>query len=174
MTLQISPPAARFAGFFAFGGAAHQSRLARFNKPVGQPSRWPMSFLGVGDVTKAAARPCTYPGCGALVTSGPARCDAHRYDPKAERVRRDKRGARAYDRRAWRDGVRPAQLRREPLCRMCRLQLKLVPASEVDHIDGNEWDSANANLQSLCKPCHSRKTVAEQGALGHRGIKNDR
>lgn len=45
---------------------------------------------------------------------------------------------------------------------------ELMPATEVDHIqprrDGgsDDWD----NLQSLCKPCHSRKTATEDGRWG--------
>lgn len=44
-------------------------------------------------------------------------------------------------------------------------------ATEVDHVRPHRgdpdlfWDADN--LQSLCKPCHSRKTVAEDGGLGH-------
>lgn len=41
----------------------------------------------------------------------------------------------------------------------------LIPATEVDHIDGDNTNDDPSNLQSLCKPCHSRKTVEEQGAL---------
>ena len=121
-------------------------------------------------MTRAAARPCTHPGCGALCTDGTSRCPAHKYDARSERVRREKRGARAYDQRSWRDRIRPAQLRREPLCRMCMVKGRLSTAREVDHIDGDAWNSDEVNLQSLCKPCHSRKTVAEQGGLGSAGV----
>jgi 5-methylcytosine-specific restriction endonuclease McrA len=50
-------------------------------------------------------------------------------------------------------------------CRKCRKSNLLVPAREVDHIiphRGNEeliWD--RKNMQGLCRPCHSRKTLRE-------------
>jgi 5-methylcytosine-specific restriction protein A len=60
----------------------------------------------------------------------------------------------------WRR-YRLAQLRSEPLCRMCATQGLVVPATVVDHIkrhagdrDPLFWDSTN--LQSLCKRCHDR------------------
>ncbi len=69
---------------------------------------------------------------------------------------------RGYGRR-WRK-VRLIQLRREPLCRRCG-----ELATEVDHIvpiaKGGAMSDL-ANLQALCKRCHSRKTVAQDGGFG--------
>ena len=72
--------------------------------------------------------------------------------------------ARLYDCKRWKD-ARLVQLRKEPLCRMCRAQNKFVPANEVDHhvpaLDNPVlfWDTSN--YTSLCKPCHSTKTYYE-------------
>ena len=43
-----------------------------------------------------------------------------------------------------------------------------VAASEVDHITPRRAGGLDEeeNLQALCKPCHSRKTRAEQGVGG--------
>lgn len=87
--------------------------------------------------------------------------------------RRQDRGPKKYDRRSWRNGTRVQQLRREPLCRECRKQSLLVEATEVDHIDGDNANDDEANLQSLCKRCHSRKTAAEQGAFGRAAGEGD-
>ena len=53
-------------------------------------------------------------------------------------------------------------LREEPICRVCGKE----PATDMDHIDGDVNNVARSNLQGLCKLCHGRKTVREQGALG--------
>ncbi len=60
----------------------------------------------------------------------------------------------------WR-AIREWQLQREPLCRHCCDEGEITPASEVDHIDGDANNNNPKNYQSLCKPCHSRKTLAE-------------
>jgi 5-methylcytosine-specific restriction enzyme A len=69
---------------------------------------------------------------------------------------------RLYDRRRWRR-VRLAQLRAEPLCRLCRERGRAEPAVDVDHIkalaDGGEPFDFD-NLRSLCHACHSRVTRA--------------
>lgn len=76
---------------------------------------------------------------------------------------RDTRGSassRGYDRK-WRR-VRAAKLRADPLCEHCTREGRVRAATEVDHIIPIEqrpdlrldWD----NLQSLCNPCHERKT----------------
>ena len=69
----------------------------------------------------------------------------------------------------WRK-VRNAQLAREPLCRLCSTVDSPVIAVEVDHITPIHKGGTDIadNLQSLCKPCHSRKTNDE--ALEARGI----
>ena len=105
-------------------------------------------------------RPCTVPGCPRLGSGG--RCDEHRRD-RYRRIddHRESAAKRGY-------GVRWRRLRRmhlacEPLCRACKAQGRTREATEVDHIrphrgdPGLMWDALN--LQSLCKPCHSAKTM---------------
>jgi 5-methylcytosine-specific restriction protein A len=57
------------------------------------------------------------------------------------------------------------QLAREPLCRICRRGGQAMAATEVDHIVPRSRGGSDTwrNLQSLCKPCHSRKTAREEG-----------
>ena len=64
----------------------------------------------------------------------------------------------AYRQTAWRK-LRLIKLDNHPLCEKCG-----KPAEEVDHIipvaNGGEMYEYT-NLQSLCKPCHSKKTNEE-------------
>jgi len=64
--------------------------------------------------------------------------------------------------------TRKMVLDNEPLCRQCRKEGKLTPATEVDHIVsleicGPKGATDPANLCPLCKPCHSTKTAKEMG-----------
>jgi len=68
--------------------------------------------------------------------------------------------------------IRTAHLAREPFCRECGAE-----ATHVDHIvprrQFTDQSEANrsTNLQSLCPPCHSRKTAREDGGFGNpRGV----
>lgn len=74
---------------------------------------------------------------------------------------------RAYDKRKWRDGVRPQKLRQDPLCAEHLENGSAVAATEVDHVDGDSSNNAPANLRSLCKACHSAKTARENGSFGN-------
>jgi len=70
--------------------------------------------------------------------------------------------------------TRKMVLDNEPLCRHCRKVGKLTPATEVDHIVplisvGSKGATDPANLQPLCKKCHSTKTALENGF----GIKDE-
>lgn len=66
----------------------------------------------------------------------------------------------------WRR-IRAAQLQREPLCRVCKAEGKIVPANTVDHIDNDSWNNDNDNLQSMCIKCHTIKTNREDGGMGN-------
>jgi len=63
----------------------------------------------------------------------------------------------------WRK-LRARILAQEPLCRECSKAGTITPATDVDHIDGNSFNNYDSNLAPLCKPCHTRKTNAENGA----------
>lgn len=68
---------------------------------------------------------------------------------------------------AWRL-IRASHLQEEPLCREHLARGMVRAATEVDHIDGDATNDAPSNRQSLCKPCHSRKTARENGGFGNR------
>lgn len=73
---------------------------------------------------------------------------------------------RFYDKKIWKEKLRPAQLLKEPYCRECAREGHRVRATTVDHIKphrGN-WKlfTDPNNLQSLCKRHHDKKTQAEQ------------
>src|SRR5690606_13204479 len=88
---------------------------------------------------------------------------------KAREEYRHDRIGRLYLLPEWRDprtGLRAMQLAIEPTCRKCREAGVVEPAREVDHIVPHRGDIKlfldAANLQSLCKPCHSSKTSKEK------------
>jgi 5-methylcytosine-specific restriction protein A len=116
----------------------------------------------------AAPRPCTYPGCKALVKGG-SRCEQHRQQLQREQ---DARRGSARDRGytgAW-ERARAAYLRKHPLCKHCGEAGRIEPATVVDHIKPHRGDRAlfwdSANWQPLCKPHHDAKTAREDGGFG--------
>ena len=114
-------------------------------------------------------RPCNHPGCPALTNAGP-RCPEHTVTyARQQDKRRSTSMARGYD-AAWRRVRALALLRDLYLCQHCLRDERPVSATEVDHIVPLARGGARldlANLQSLCHPCHSRKTVTEDGGLGN-------
>lgn len=67
---------------------------------------------------------------------------------------------------AWTKDLRPRQLFLEPWCRECTKHGRRVRATDVDHIVDHkgDWDlfADEANLESLCHSCHSKKTAADR------------
>ena len=118
----------------------------------------------------AAPRPCPHPGCGRLVRDGKTYCATHRAQRQQQQdAKRGTAHERGYSSR-WRK-ARETYLRSHPVCRLCEAKGIVRAASVVDHIvphRGDQalfWDSAG-NWQSLCVPCHSAKTVREDGGFG--------
>ena len=68
----------------------------------------------------------------------------------------------ALDGAAWRR-LRAAILGERPLCQHCLDRGVIEPATEVDHVNNDPSDNRPEALQSLCKPCHSRKTQRDMG-----------
>jgi len=79
-----------------------------------------------------------------------------------------------YNKAVWYKHIRPAHLRKEPICLECKKQGKLNQKNlQVDHI--KEWktgtDEADRwqlftdmdNLQTLCISHHRKKTLREHG-----------
>jgi 5-methylcytosine-specific restriction protein A len=113
----------------------------------------------------APKRPCTWPGCPALVDGG--RCEKHR---RQERKRVDERRGTSSERgygAHWRK-LRALVLREEPLCRECAKIGCVVAATDVDHVIPRArggTDERN-NLQPLCASHHSQKTASQDGRWG--------
>lgn len=112
-------------------------------------------------------RPCRNAGCSELTRDG--WCDKHR--PRHQRrVSEDYHAW--YNLPVWKDSLRPAQLLREPFCRVCAQAYDAgdprsrTRATVVDHIEPHRGDWAKfvepSNLQSLCKRHHDQKTAREQ------------
>jgi len=108
-------------------------------------------------------RPCLHPGCSELVTSG--RCEKHKQANREYDKHRGSSTERGYGARHRQ--IREVVRREEPLCRECLKSGKITPSNEMDHIDGNPLNTRRDNLQMLCKACHSRKTIQEQGGFGN-------
>ena len=68
----------------------------------------------------------------------------------------------ALDGKAWRR-LRAVILGERPLCQHCLDRGVIEPATEVDHVNNDSTDTRPEALQSLCKPCHSRKTQRDMG-----------
>lgn len=121
-----------------------------------------------------AKRLCSIDNCPNTCLTGHSFCKEHeaiRQESQRERQRaydktRPSFAKRGYGRR-W-ERLRMMVLRREPLCRICKMLGKYEFATEVDHIipKARGGDDSFDNLQPLCKSCHSRKTAREQRGGG--------
>jgi len=113
----------------------------------------------------AAPKPCRHACCGQLVHDGSGYCSAHQSDRKLGKFADDRRGsrqARGYG-AEWEITRKRILSRDKGLCQPCLKTGRYRPAKQVDHIipkfEGGSED--DANLQSICKPCHDEKTAAE-------------
>jgi len=124
-------------------------------------------FIGLLKLPYAPKHPCNYPGCIVLVDSSNGRCEKHSTQLQRD-LHRDSAARRGYGSK-WRI-ARKAFLIRNPLCAECLGRGILRAATVVDHVVPHRgelklfWDESN--WQSLCGPCHSRKTAKSDGRWG--------
>lgn len=108
-------------------------------------------------------RPCSYPGCPALVAG--RYCEEHQrvVDRQYEKCDRDPATRKRYG-RSW-QRIRSRYIAEHPLCEECEKTGKLMPVQEVHHrlplSKGGTHDASN--LMSLCTECHSRITARDGG-----------
>lgn len=114
---------------------------------------------------------CNWAGCGKTIDQG-RYCQKHEELFQAQENKRKSIRNADYSRMYswnWRK-YSQNYIKAHPLCRICLEDGKIIPATEVDHIIPHKGDKdlfwAEDNHQALCKPCHSRKTVLEDGGLG--------
>lgn len=109
---------------------------------------------------------CLTPGCPHGALDGHRRCRACLQAARALKGKLEDRpnaGERGYD-ALWRK-VRRMKLARDPLCESCRKRRRTVAAQLVDHIVPIRAGGARldlANLQSMCRRCHARKTEQDK------------
>jgi 5-methylcytosine-specific restriction protein A len=122
-----------------------------------------------GTMPISAKKPCSQPGCPALVSRGERYCPDHqraRYQ-RENRARSEDPERRAldalYNSTRWRK-YREWYLREHPLCAECERNGRTAAACIVDHIvptaDGGDfWEESNH--QPICDPCHRAKSARE-------------
>jgi 5-methylcytosine-specific restriction protein A len=115
----------------------------------------------------SAARPCSHPGCPALVRGKPSTCAAH------TRAREQQRGHSAERGYGWRWRKASERYRRlHPLCECdeCKALGRVRASEVVDHRIPHRGDDAllwdESNWQAMAKRCHDAKTAREDGGFG--------
>ncbi|MCI5499212.1 MAG: HNH endonuclease [Clostridiales bacterium] len=115
-------------------------------------------------MAKKALKPCRHPGCPALTREG--WCPKHKPAPRQAQRKESAAWHGWYSKAIWVQDLRPAQLMREPFCRVCASKGWRTRATVVDHVVPFRGDWAlfvsPANHQSLCKFHHDQKTAREQ------------
>jgi len=107
---------------------------------------------------------CSQPGCTFIATNSRF-CPGHQENNYQTARNRHP----WYNRRIWRDRIRPMKLRMNPMCEDCNIK----PATDVHHID-ESWKETEdwslflslENLMSLCHECHSKRTMQGNHAKG--------
>ena len=118
-------------------------------------------------------KPCKFPNCPKVTTSKHGYCPEHKKQVDKS-YQKEREIHQIYYTKRWKD-IRKLVLNNHPLCADPQNHHKRygqgrMPATEVDHIDGNPDNNEMENLQALCKGCHSRKTALEQDRWGKNKI----
>ncbi|SCY25922.1 HNH endonuclease signature motif containing protein [Alkaliphilus peptidifermentans] len=109
-------------------------------------------------------KPCSYTGCPELCEG--RYCDKHQREMDIEYDRSNRPYKKLYKTGKWQK-LRRQVLANHPLCKVCKINGRIIKATVVDHINPHKGDEKLfydiENLQSLCKSCHDSKTAKEDG-----------
>ncbi len=115
-------------------------------------------------------KPCSHPGCGALVRDGAGYCPAHKRVRPGSFADRDRGSAadRGYG-AAWVKLRRMIMTRDAGLCQPCQAAGRVTIAAQVDHIVPKARGGTDdpGNLQAICRQCHQAKTDREKNEGRH-------
>lgn len=106
-----------------------------------------------------------------MLTRNPRYCDAHAHLLKsAVRAKPRESSTKRHYNYKWQQ-ARAGWLTKHPLCVHCEQRGRVTEATNVDHVRPHKGDMTlfwdRDNWQSLCGPCHSAKTAAEDGGFGN-------
>ena len=112
---------------------------------------------------------CAAYRCKAASRAGSIYCEQHAPPPRVNHAKRETDAE--YKTAAW-ASIRKRELTRQPLCQACALDGRVALAEHVDHIVPwrhlGAWAFTLGPFQSVCGPCHSRKTALEgRGVFRH-------
>jgi 5-methylcytosine-specific restriction enzyme A len=104
--------------------------------------------------------PCKVSFCKELVPSGEHYCSFHRkaLSRSYEIHQRDHVVARLYHTKQWK-ALRVNHLRSNPFCVQCSSTRQLEVDHIIEHAGNPDLFFDETNLQTLCKSCHSTKTL---------------
>lgn len=111
-------------------------------------------------------RACRKRGCAKTTTDRSGYCEEHRNTGWESHQQGKSRHERGYGTK-W-DRLRTVVLSRDKhLCQQCLREGRAIEAKTVDHITpkAHGGTDAESNLQSLCWPCHYRKTATERNRI---------
>jgi len=122
----------------------------------------PASLMRWWSMPSAPATACSQPGCRGIVRIGKcSKCGPVEQHKRKRIENRPNSHQRGYNKR-WRRW-RALKLARNPICEECEGQGRYRPAEDVHHLDkvsdGNPVLCSMDRLVSLCKACHTRRTV---------------
>lgn len=112
--------------------------------------------------------PCRNRKCPELTTEGYCAACKKQNNKQYEKTERDKEAKAFYNTQAWRKLSTDIR-KKEPLCRECKKEGRVKPATMVDHIIPISKGGAKLdrnNCQPLCWSHHSKKSAQEGSRFG--------
>ena len=108
-------------------------------------------------MAKKALKPCRHPGCPALTREG--WCPKHKPAPRQAQRKESAAWHGWYSKAIWVQDLRPAQLMREPFCRVCASKGWRTRATVVDHVSPSGGTGRCSSARPTTRACASSTTT---------------